>query len=68
MSHHIYLAPPTDPALRAQADRRRAVLTAAGCATYVAWQYSAAAGIVCLCCGLSSANLHDLRNRYLKRP
>lgn len=48
-----------------EASRRRAVLVAAGCRTYVI----APAGvdynyITCLCCGFRSYNQHDIDNLY----
>jgi hypothetical protein len=54
-----------DPArLRAQADRRRVALEARGCQTYVVGMRGGQAAIVCLCCGLGSANPQDIAEKY----
>ena len=54
-----------DPArLRADADRRRAALTQAGCQTYTVGMRGGQVAIVCLCCGLGSAHPGDLQNHY----
>ena len=50
--------------LRVEANRRRAALTAAGCSTYVLGFRSDSPSIVCLCCGLGSANAYDIQERY----
>jgi len=63
----LYALPPdvTDPdTLRTHADRRRRALDAAGCQSYVLGMRSGYAVIVCLCCGLGSANAHDIEERY----
>lgn len=49
---------------RQQADRRRAVLTAAGCSTYTLGGRAGTPAIVCLCCGLGSSDAADIRRRY----
>jgi hypothetical protein len=54
-----------DPArLRADAQRRRAALQAAGCQTYTVGMRGGQAAIVCLCCGLGSANPHDIAEKF----
>ncbi len=54
-----------DPArLRADADRRRAVLLAAGCQTYTVGLRGGQAAIVCLCCGLGSAHRKDIAEKF----
>lgn len=50
--------------LRSQAQRRRQALTAAGCSTYVFGFRDGHTAIVCLCCGLGSSNVNDIRERY----
>lgn len=54
-----------DPAtLRAQADRRRTALVQAGCQTFTVGMRGGQAAIVCLCCGLGSANPHDIAEKW----
>ena len=50
--------------LRADASRRRQALISGGCATYVIGSRGGAAAIVCLSCGLGSANANDIREKY----
>lgn len=61
-----YTAPAhVDPApLRHQADRRRAALTAHGCATYTIGLRGTVPAIACLCCGLGSSHAQDIAQRY----
>ena len=60
--------PPSDvlnvPQLRAQASRRRLALVTGGCSTYQLGTRDGVAAIICLCCGLGSANRHDIAERY----
>lgn len=56
--------PGAEQALQMKAARRRAALTAAGCATYALGQRHGQAGIVCLCCGLGSSSPEDIKERY----
>jgi hypothetical protein len=63
----LYITPPEIPTaalLRRQAARRRQALTAAGCATYTLGARGGQSAIVCLCCGLGSADSRDIRQRY----
>jgi len=53
-----------DQTLHAQADRRRAALIAAGCATHTFGYSGGQLAIICLCCGLGSVNENDISNRY----
>jgi hypothetical protein len=50
--------------LKVYAKRRREVLEAAGCSTYVLGERMGAQGIVCLCCGLGSSHADDIVSRY----
>lgn len=63
----IYFKPqPNTENLRQQAQRRRRALVAAGCSTYSVECTSSNGreAILCLCCGLGSANANDIRQRY----
>jgi hypothetical protein len=51
-------------ALRVQAARRRAALTAHGCSTYQIGVRGGTPGIIYLCCGLGSSSPRDIQNRY----
>ena len=64
MKHKHYRAPQGSEADKLHAARRRAALTAAGCATYTLGQRGGRAGIVCLCCGLGSSHPDDLAQKY----
>lgn len=62
-----YHLPPDvdDPGtLREQASRRRRALDAGGCQSYVLGMRSGYSVIVCLCCGLGSANISDISEKY----
>jgi hypothetical protein len=50
--------------LRAQAEKRRAALVAAGCSTYSVGYRGSLPAIICHCCGLGSSNPNDVLNRY----
>jgi len=50
--------------LRADAQRRRAALVAAGCQTYTVGMRGGQAAIVCLCCGLGSGHPADIAERF----
>jgi hypothetical protein len=61
-----YIFPATNPGaatLRRQAARRRQALVAAGCATYTLGARGGQSAIVCLCCGLGSADMRDIARR-----
>lgn len=49
---------------RAEAERRRSALVAAGCATYVLGVRAGLPRILCLCCGLGTHNSKDIKDRY----
>lgn len=60
-----YVIPPEiEQERRAKAQRRRAALVAAGCATYELGFRGGASAIQCLCCGLGSSNITDINQRY----
>lgn len=64
MKHKHYRAPQGSESDKLNAARRRAALTAAGCATYTLGQRGGHPGIVCLCCGLGSSHPDDLAQKY----
>lgn len=64
MKEYIIPAGIDQAALRLEADRRRAALVAAGCATYVIGWREGQQRITCLCCGLGTSNSHDVREKY----
>lgn len=57
--------------VRVEADKRRSVLVAARCRTYVTTAIahptpsgSIESSIICLCCGVRSFNPNDIENKY----
>ena len=50
--------------LRRDGARRRFALMAGGCRTYTWTQRVGRMAILCLCCGLASANPNDMQQRY----
>ena len=50
--------------LRRDGARRRLALRAGGCRTYTWTQRVGRMQILCLCCGLASANPHDIQQLY----
>lgn len=64
-ARRYYYSPEISPAeLKEQADRRRAALRAAGCATYTIGSKAGSLAIICLCCGLGSSHPTDLEETY----
>ena len=63
-THHTYPQEVEVKQLRTQAARRRRALVNAGCSTYTTGLRGGVTAIVCLCCGLGSANGLDIANRY----
>lgn len=59
-----YTHPAVETDRRAKANRRRAALVVAGCATYTIGVRGGLPGIVCLCCGLGSSDTADINRRY----
>lgn len=53
-----------EAARREKAQRRRAALVAAGCATYEMGFRGGESAIQCLCCGLGSNHPQDVAQRY----
>ena len=47
-----------------EANHRRAALIARGCSTYIVGKRKGYPSILCLCCGLGSANLNDIQQKY----
>lgn len=64
MRRRYTLPPDVERDRHAKAKRRRAALVAAGCATYELGVRGGASAIQCLCCGLGSNNLEDIKHRY----
>jgi hypothetical protein len=51
-------------ALKARARHRRLALNSNGCQTYEIGMRASQPAILCLCCGLGSANENDIHERY----
>lgn len=47
-----------------EAKKRREALVNAGCDTYVFGLKNGMSAILCLCCGLGSCNLNDIKLKY----
>jgi hypothetical protein len=64
--NRVHTAPPeiNERELRERAKRRRTALAANGCSTYTLGARQGQAAIICLCCGLGSANPSDISERY----